>query len=314
MRRWITRRWHEARRRATGFVLAMDRGVPQVEQLVGAIVQTLVEAGVATDGIAILRTRPDRADSAEPFRLADRGLAAGVTILSHDPNDRRQLAYLAASESGEAILINRALHEADLVLPVGCLWGERTPGYFGIHAGIFPTFSDAKTIQRFRSFGLRNGRAGRRRELTAEVDHVAWLLGVNFTIQVVPAAGNRLLHVLAGQPAQCAGGGRNCITRPGVCPSRAGPAWWWPPSKAGPISKHGRTSAGPCTSPGDLPKTAGRSRCVATWPPRPGRPCDRSPRRNRGRPPCGGWASGDPPTPCPPRSSPGPSIGTESIC
>ena len=31
------------------------------------------------------------------------------------------------------------------------------------------------------------------------MDHVAWLLGVNFTIQLVPAAGDRVLHVLAGE-------------------------------------------------------------------------------------------------------------------
>ena len=32
-----------------------------------------------------------------------------------------------------------------------------------------------------------------------EVDRAAWLLGVNFTIQLVPAAGDGILHVVAGQ-------------------------------------------------------------------------------------------------------------------
>ena len=128
------------------------------------------------------------------------------------------MAYLAANESGEAILINRALHEADVVLPVGCLRADETAGYFGIHSSVFPAFSDAKTIQRFRGFGRLNGRGNRRRELTAEVDHVAWLLGVNFTIQVVPAAGDRVLHVLAGQSDSVRQRGRELY--------RA--AWSWP--------------------------------------------------------------------------------------
>ena len=36
------------------------------------------------------------------------------------------------------------------MLPVGCLRGEQSAGYFGIHGAIYPTFSDAKTLQRFR--------------------------------------------------------------------------------------------------------------------------------------------------------------------
>ena len=111
-----------------------------------------------------------------------------------------------------------ALHDADLVLPLGCLRDEATAGYFGIHSGIFPLFSDAKTIQRFRGFSSLNGQGKRRRELAAEVDHVAWLLGINFTIQVVPAAGDRVLHVLAGESGAVRRQGRELY--------RA--AWSWP--------------------------------------------------------------------------------------
>jgi len=35
--------------------------------------------------------------------------------------------------------------------------------------------------------------------LTALADHVAWLLGLNFTIQLVPGAGDEVMHVLAGE-------------------------------------------------------------------------------------------------------------------
>ena len=156
-----------------------------------------------------------------PAGWSPRRCAQRITRLTHDPDDRRQLAYLAASESGEAILIHRALHEADVVLPVGCLRAEEIAGYFGIHSPIFPTFSDAKTIQRFRSFGSLNGRGSRRRELVAEVDHVAWLLGVNFTVQVVPAAGDRVLHVLSGQSDAVRKRGRELY--------RA--AWSWPATR-----------------------------------------------------------------------------------
>jgi lactate racemase len=181
-------------------VLAVDRAVPQVAQVTAALVHALVEAGVAADGIAVLRAPADVAAGADdPCRLVQRALREQITVLTHDPDDRRQLAYLAASESGEAILINRRLHEADVVLPVGCVRDEDAAGYFGIHSAIFPAFSDAKTLQRFRGFGSINGQPARRRELAAEVDHVAWLLGINCTVQVVPAAGGGAQHVLIGE-------------------------------------------------------------------------------------------------------------------
>jgi nickel-dependent lactate racemase len=200
-------------------VLALDRGVPQVEQITAAIIRALIDAGIAPDGISVLRNPAER-DAGDPCRLAALLARERIKLLDHDPTDRRQLAYLAASEAGDAILINRTLHDADLVLPVGCLHGEKAAGYFGIHDGIFPTFSDTKTIQRFRSFKSLAGRAGRRRELTAEVDNVAWILGINFTIQLIPAAGDRVLHVLAGES--------QAVRRQGKELYRA--AWSWPVS------------------------------------------------------------------------------------
>ncbi len=205
-------------------VLALDRGVPQVAQVTAAVIRALVEAGVDPDGITVLQSPADLdAGAGDPCRLVASPLRERITRLTHDPADRRQLAYLAASESGEAILIHRALHEADVVLPVGCLRAEETAGYFGIHSPIFPAFSDAKTIQRFRGFGSLNGRGSRQRELAAEVDHVAWLLGVNFTIQVVPAAGDRrAARVEPARASRCGGGDGNCIARPGVGPPAPG--------------------------------------------------------------------------------------------
>jgi nickel-dependent lactate racemase len=154
---------------------------------------------VDADGITVLESEADRhVGGGDPRRLLSAGLRQRVALAVHDPDDRRELAYLAADEAGEPILINRALHEADVVLPVGCLRGEQSAGYFDIHGVIYPTFSDTKTLQRFRVIGTLNGQAARRRELVANVDQVAWLLGVTLTVQLVPAGGEEVLQVLAG--------------------------------------------------------------------------------------------------------------------
>ncbi len=181
-------------------VLALDRGVPKVAEVTAAVVHALVRSGVGADGITVLLSNVDGdVETEDPCRLIDADQRSRIRVLTHDPADRKPLAYLAAGEAGEAILVSRALHDADVVLPIGCLHDDRAAGYFGIHGTVYPTFSDTKTIQRFRGLGSLHASGDRKRELTERVDHVAWLLGVNLTIQIVPGGGGRIMHVLAGQ-------------------------------------------------------------------------------------------------------------------
>jgi nickel-dependent lactate racemase len=181
-------------------VLALGHGLPQAAEVVAAVVDALQDARVDADGISVVRTRADVDDGTEdPCRLLSAAARERIVVAIHDPTDRNTLAYLAASENGEPILLHRALHDADLVLPIGCLHGEPTGGYFGIHDTVFPTFSDEKTRTRFRSLPSSHTGGKRHRQLVAEVDHVAWLLGVSFTIQLVPGPGSRVMDVVAGE-------------------------------------------------------------------------------------------------------------------
>ncbi len=181
-------------------VLALAPGVPKAAEVTAAVVHALVSSGVGADGITVLLSNVDEdVETEDPCRLVASDQRSRIRVLTHALDDRKQLAYLAADESGEAILVNRALHDADVVLPIGCLHDDRAAGYYGIHGTVYPTFSDTKTIQRFRGFGSLRASGDRKRELIERVDNVAWLLGVNLTIQVIPGGGGRSIHVLAGQ-------------------------------------------------------------------------------------------------------------------
>jgi nickel-dependent lactate racemase len=206
-------------------VLVLDRGLPRGAEVAAAVVRALVAARVDPDGISVLRTRADvDAGRGDPTRLLPEPVAARITLLVHDPTDRQRLAYLAASSSGDPILLNRAVQEADLVLPIGCLHAEAAAGYYGIHTAIFPTFSDRRTAQRFCCPGSLEPDGSQKRRLVEEVEEVAWLLGINFTIQLIPAAGNQVLHVVAGQSEAVRCRGRQLYQA----------AWRWP--VAGPAS------------------------------------------------------------------------------
>jgi len=180
-------------------VVVLDSGLPQIAQVTAAIVKALMASAIDPDGITILRSEADSAAGMDnPLRLIPGPAAERIRLLSHDPANRRNLAYLAASEDGQPIFLNRLLTDADVVLPVGYMQREHSAGYFGIHTTIYPEYSDQHTQARFRKHDRFVGN-GHHRELQHEVNHVAWLLGVNFSVQVVPAAGDGILHVLAGQ-------------------------------------------------------------------------------------------------------------------
>ncbi|MGO8753533.1 MAG: lactate racemase domain-containing protein [Thermoguttaceae bacterium] len=206
-------------------VLPIAPGVPHAPCMIAAIVRTLLESGVKPDGITLLRTQLDvETDAPDPASDLPPELRAALTVRVHDPQDRAQLAYLAALDDGEPILLNRAITDADVVLPVGSISNRRADTYHGIHGTVYPTFSDHEALLRFRSPELlQHGKAEKKR-LVKQCDQIGWLLGLNFTIQTVPGTGDEILHVLAGQSAAVRRKGRELYDEAWSCsvPRRAG--------------------------------------------------------------------------------------------
>jgi len=181
-------------------VVVLGQDVPQAPQIVGVVVRHLVESGVAPDGLTVLQTRSDaEAGNRDLGRRLPAEWRERIAFLAHDPAQRDRLAYLAASGSGEPILLSRAIVDADVVLPIGCMNRRKEAGRFGIHSAVFPTFSDRRTLDRFHSPEALEPEGTHKKRFVAEVAEVGWLLGVTFSIQVVPGGGDRVLHVLAGE-------------------------------------------------------------------------------------------------------------------
>ena len=180
-------------------VLAIAPGLPWAAEAVAAIVDHLIEAGVQPDGISVLTSEETPADaSGDPRRLLGPRLRGQIEQHIHNPKDPAKLAYLATTESGHPIRINHILQEADLIVPIGCLLGAGAAGYFGIHTGLYPAYADAETQSRFRSLSSLADSGQYKQNLIDEVNEVAWLLGIAFTLQLLPADGFGVLEVLAG--------------------------------------------------------------------------------------------------------------------
>ena len=111
-----------------------------------------------------------------------------LTCQTHDPTDPNAVAYIAASGPGEPIYINRALFDADIVIPVGALdangWADGPPFY--------PEFSSADTIARFRDEGSIDELL--RQEAKVANQH----LGSDLSILIVAGPGGRISNLFCG--------------------------------------------------------------------------------------------------------------------
>jgi nickel-dependent lactate racemase len=180
-------------------VLALGPAVPQAATIVGRTVRALLAAGIAAEDIVLLQTRQDQtAGRPDPLSALPREAQGKVRLEVHDPARRETLSYLAADAGARPIYVNRLLHEADLVVPIGCLRLEGALGYYGVHSSLFPTFSDVAQLDRYRD--AKSGEANQQHKLHKQSNEVGWLLGMQFTVQVVPGADEEVLHVLAGTP------------------------------------------------------------------------------------------------------------------
>ncbi len=178
-------------------VLAVAEGLPEAAAIVGAVTADLIDAGIKAADISIVHSSREPAAGGTLSEGFPAEYRDEIEIIAHDPAHRDQLSYLAANEHGEAIYLNRRLFDADVVLPIGCVRLEESPGYFGPSGALYPTFSDTAAIDRF-GISEMNADQDENERRRREADEVAWLLGVLLVIQVVPAAGGKALHVLAG--------------------------------------------------------------------------------------------------------------------
>jgi len=176
--------------------LAIDPEVPRLVEVVSAVVEYLVGNGTEPSNITLLCSK-----QTEPKRLLKETLAEDirqeVQQVFHEPTDKNQIGLLGHASDDRSIYLNRALLDADLVIPICCLRPTASPGYWGIHTGIYPTFSDYPTIKRFLAPSAATS-AVQSRLRCKESEEASWRLGVLFSIQILPDADDCVVEVWAG--------------------------------------------------------------------------------------------------------------------
>ncbi len=182
--------------RITIAVLPRTSAAPTV---VAGLLAELASAGAEAEQFTVLQSLEDAtAGAPDPRSGLPDAERAQVALRVHDPDDRGELAYLAATQAGDAVYLNRALVDADLVVPIGPA-RPVLAGLAGVDgSALYPEFSDRATHERYR--GPQRAKSGRSATSPREeIDEVAWLLGTQFSVEVVPGSGDSLAAVVAGE-------------------------------------------------------------------------------------------------------------------
>lgn len=130
--------------------------VPEIQRVVAGILEYLFTGESLPGSVTVLRPPEDaRRVSDETFTARVRELLpesvkeAEFTVLTHTPGVKESHALLGAGAADESLVVSRELFDADFILPVGVFMPPKTPGYDGIHTGLYPLFSDEDTRNRF---------------------------------------------------------------------------------------------------------------------------------------------------------------------
>lgn len=188
--------------------IALGRGVPQPEQVVLGAISALLDAGVEPTDIAVVSCEKFSAER-ELAQGIDALGASGVKFVLHEPAQEESTAMVGVLSNDEPLRFNRALAEADLVLPIGTLEPSRQSlegtSYLPASkfASLYPHFSDEPTQVRFQKTNKKLAPKSRRK-LFDQQEEAGWLLGVLCTIQIVPGRDNQVATVIVGEAGRAA--------------------------------------------------------------------------------------------------------------
>lgn len=172
--------------------IALESCSPQIVKAIPPVVEVLQKADIAIEDISIVCASNIQDDQLEALEGALKNSKLdGVTVTRHDPADRKQMSYVAATEAGRAVYLGRAIADAEFVVSIGEAFADDRA-----RSVLYPRFSDQDSINRSQG-AAPNDRA--RKELAAEGEQIAWLLGVQFAIRIVPGENASVLQVVAGE-------------------------------------------------------------------------------------------------------------------
>lgn len=178
--------------------VVIDPWLPHVADMLAEVLRELGSAGVGPAAVTVVTPPggPQTWIDELPDEFAD------VTAETHDPADAKKHAYLATTQGGRRVYLNRSLVEADFMIALTGRRYDLARHYSGAEVALFPELSNEETRAAHAGPFTRNVPWGGREES----QEVAWLLGAPFFVQAIEGAGDTIQEVVAGMVDSSADG------------------------------------------------------------------------------------------------------------
>ena len=181
-------------------VLAIDRNTPHAAGIVAEIWRIIERRSVSPSDVTIIQPASFHIGQKleDPRSKLPNGVRQEVTWQVHDPTDKRQCNYLASTSTGGRIYLAKSVVAADLVLPIETIAFDPVLGYRGNGSVIFPWLSTTDAIAKAHGQGHAELTPDNERPLRQMIDEIAWLLGIQLTIQMIAGTNGKVSHILGG--------------------------------------------------------------------------------------------------------------------
>lgn len=182
-------------------VIAVDPETPFVADLIIEVCEQLKL--IPDEGVHMTLLLPHDPEAQDWKWLKDQlpvHLQEQLTFHIHNPAEKTSISYLASSANGERIYLNTLLTDADLIVSIGFIAFDSLLGFRGTSSSLYPIYSNTETLRDAHTQGHPELSPNQQRVFRELVDEVGWLLGTQFTVQVVPGTSKRPTAILSGLP------------------------------------------------------------------------------------------------------------------
>ncbi len=173
--------------------IVVDPDTPAWPQIANALGAQLLQAGLDAESIHIVLNEP------LPEAILERLVSElKFPVIDHQSAMASQKTYLASTAEGQRVYLPAVIADRDYVLTLSRIGFDEQWGYRGTHSTIYPAFAPADEQERWQGQSQQGLTPEDSRGTRQTIDEVGWLLGVHFSVQVIPSASGEVAAVLCG--------------------------------------------------------------------------------------------------------------------
>ena len=180
--------------------LILDTDTPDAPLIIAGVWEELSQSEIDPENVIIVQpSEPNDATQYDPRVELPPEVKEKIGWKMHDPKDESACAYLATTAAGERLYLAREVAEADLVVLIGHIAFDRRLGHRGTTSPLYPGLSNEEAQKKSRGTGHRELSPEDHRPLRDFNNEAAWLLGTQFTVQVIASRDGHFAHVSTGE-------------------------------------------------------------------------------------------------------------------